>query len=71
MNAVFEEMAAKVDAQNADNPKYAPMAGHPESMALQAALSLVFEGMSQPNGYCEPLVHAWRPKVKERQGVGS
>jgi malate synthase len=24
----------------------------------------VFEGLEQPNGYTEPLLHAWRQKVK-------
>jgi malate synthase len=25
---------------------------------------LVFKGMAQPSGYTEPLLHAWRLKVK-------
>ncbi|MBT2186510.1 malate synthase G [Sphingobium nicotianae] len=64
VNAAFDKMAAKVDAQNADDPLYKPMAGHPESMAWQAARALVFEGIAQPNGYTEPLLHMWRRKVK-------
>jgi len=24
----------------------------------------VFEGLAQPSGYTEPLLHAWRLKVK-------
>jgi malate synthase len=64
VNAAFDKMAAKVDAQNAGDPLYQPMAGHPESMAWQAARALVFEGVAQPNGYTEPLLHAWRLKVK-------
>jgi len=35
-------------------------------MALQAARALVFEGLVQPNGYTEPLLHSWRAKVKAR-----
>jgi malate synthase len=67
VDAAFAKMAAKVDAQNEGDPLYRPMAGHPESMALQAARALVFEGVSQPNGYTEPLLHAWRAKAKAEQ----
>jgi malate synthase len=61
----FERMAAKVDKQNAGDPFYQPMAGNAKtSMAYQAALDLVFKGKEQPSGYTEPLLHAWRLKVK-------
>ena len=64
VDAAFERMAAKVDAQNASDPLYRPMAGHPESLALQAARALVFEGITQPSGYTEPLLHAYRLRLK-------
>jgi malate synthase len=66
VDAAFAKMASKVDAQNAGDPLYRPMAGHPESLALQAARALVFEGVAQPNGYTEPLLHAWRQRAKAR-----
>ncbi|RHW17825.1 malate synthase G [Sphingomonas gilva] len=67
VDAAFERMAAKVDAQNAGDPLYRPMAGNAAtSMAYQAARALVFEGVDQPNGYTEPLLHAWRAKAKAR-----
>jgi malate synthase len=33
-------------------------------MAYMAATDLVFKGLAQPSGYTEPLLHAWRLKVK-------
>jgi malate synthase len=61
----FERMAAVVDAQNAGDPLYEKMAGRfAQSMAYQAATDLVFKGKSQPSGYTEPLLHAWRLKKK-------
>jgi len=34
------------------------------SAAYQAACDLVFKGLAQPAGYTEPLLHAWRLRVK-------
>ena len=65
VKASFERMAAVVDQQNAGDPAYKNMAGHfGTSAAYKAAQDLVFKGGEQPSGYTEPLLHAWRLKVK-------
>ena len=65
IEAAFARMAKKVDAQNAGDPLYKPMSGHEAtSLAYQAARDLVFKGVEQPSGYTEPLLHAYRLKLK-------
>jgi len=62
IDAAFVKMAAKVDAQNAGDPLYEKLEG--DSIALKAARALVFEGVSQPSGYTEPLLHKFRQEKK-------
>ena len=68
VRATFARMAAVVDQQTAGDPAYTPMAPRigtaSPSPAFQAALDLVFQGLAQPSGYTEPLLHAWRLRVK-------
>ena len=65
VDETFERMAAVVDGQNAGDALYQPMAGNfKTSAAYMAARDLVFKGVEQPSGYTEPLLHAWRLKVK-------
>ncbi len=65
VRSTFERMATVVDGQNAGDPLYKNMAGNfATSAAYHAACDLVFEGLAQPSGYTEPLLHAWRLKVK-------
>jgi malate synthase len=62
VDAALTKMAAKVDAQNAGDPLYRALT--PDSIAYRAARALIFEGVAQPNGYTEPLLHKYRAVVK-------
>ena len=65
VDAALRRMAAKVDAQNAGDPLYQSMSGREEaSLAFHAARALVFDGVAQPSGYTEPLLHAFRARKK-------
>ena len=63
--ATMERMAAVVDAQNADDPDYLPMSADlARSVPYQAAVALVMEGRSQPNGYTEHILIEQRRRMK-------
>ncbi len=63
----FARMAKVVDQQNAHDPAYQTMADTLENnTAYRAALDLVFKGQEQPSGYTEPLLHAYRLKLKAK-----
>ena len=65
VDAALVRMAAKVDAQNAGDALYEKLT--PDGIAYQAARALIFEGVTQPSGYTEPLLHKYRQAKKAGQ----
>ncbi len=62
----MQRMAKVVDEQNQATPGYRPMSEQgANSQAFKAAQDLIFKGVIQANGYTEPLLHAYRIKVKQ------
>ena len=62
VDAALTRMAAKVDAQNAGDALYEKLT--PDGIAYRAARALIFEGVAQPSGYTEPLLHKYRQAKK-------
>lgn len=62
VDAALARMATKVDAQNAGDALYEKLA--PDGIAYRAARALIFEGVTQPSGYTEPLLHKYRQMKK-------
>ena len=62
----LKRMAAVVDEQNADTEGYQNMSDDlAHSPGFLAACDLVFEGLTQPSGYTDPLLQTWRQRVKQ------
>ena len=57
-------MAIVVDNQNNNDPEYIQMSKNFNTLAFQAAKDLILQGLSQPSGYTEPILHRKRTEMK-------
>ncbi|WP_299055201.1 malate synthase G [uncultured Nocardioides sp.] len=62
----LQKMAAVVDEQNSGDAGYTPMAPSFDGPAYVAAKGLVLDGLAQPSGYTEPILHRQRAVKKEQ-----
>ncbi len=64
VNALIK-MSKIVDNQNANDPNYKSMSENFDSLSFKAAKELIFDGIEQPSGYTEPILHKKRLEYKK------
>ena len=60
---LMQQMAEVVNEQNAGDKAYRPLTS--DSIAFDAAKTLIFSALEQPNGYTEPTLHSFRRQAKQ------
>jgi len=61
----LKKMSKIVDIQNAKDPNYKSMSENFNSLSFIAAKELIFDGINQPSGYTEPILHEKRLQYKK------
>ena len=64
--SILKKMAKIVDEQNINDPNYINMSPNFNGSAFTAAMNLIFNGIDQPSGYTEPILHKKRKEFKEK-----
>ena len=64
INALMK-MSKIVDNQNINDPNYKSMSENFDSLSFKAAKELIFDGIEQPSGYTEPILHKKRLEYKK------
>ena len=65
----MKKMATGVDNQNKKDANYISMSPSYDTIAFKAACDLVFKGRVQPSGYTEPVLHARRIELKNKENI--